>query len=122
MKIQISTSLVKMEAELDNSDTAQKIWDILPIENEVNRWGEEIYFPIPLKLEEENAKETVREGDLGFWPSGSCFCVFFGPTPISKCNEIRSASAVNVFGKVLGDVKQFSKVKDGEKIKVERVS
>jgi len=118
MKILISASSVKMEAELDASDTAQEIWEILPIESIVKRWGEEIYFPVPLKLEEENAKEIVKEGDIAFWLSGSCFCIFFGPTPISKPEEIRPASAVNVFGKVLGDVKQFSKVQDGEKIKV----
>lgn len=120
-KIKISTSSVQMQAELNNSDTAQKIWEILPIESTVNRWGEEIYFPIPLKLEEENAKEIVEKGDIAFWPSGSCFCIFFGPTPISKGKEIRPASAVNVFGKILGKVKEFAKVGDGEKIKIERM-
>ncbi len=120
-KIKISISQVQMEAELNNSNTAEKMWKILPIEKEVNRWGEEIYFSIPLRLEENNAKEIVQEGDLGFWPSGSCFCIFFGPTPISKGKEIRPASPVNIFGKMLGDAKQFSKVEDGEKIKVERV-
>lgn len=120
-KIRISASLVQMEAELNSSDTAKKIWESLPIEEKINRWGEEIYFSIPLKLEEENAKEIVREGDIGFWPSGNGFCIFFGPTPISKSGEIRPASPVNVFGKILGDAKQFSKVKDGEKIKIEKV-
>ncbi len=120
-KIRISTSKVQMEAELNDSNTAKEIWEILPIEREANRWGEEIYFSIPLKLEEENAKEIVQEGDLGFWPSGSGFCIFFGPTPISKGEEIRPASPVNVFGKVLGDAKQFSKVKDGEKIRIEKL-
>ncbi len=120
-KIRISASLVQMEAELNDSNTAKKIWEILPIEKEANRWGEEIYFSIPLKLEEENATEIVQEGDIGFWPSGSGFCIFFGPTPISKSGEIRPASPVNVFGKVLGDAKQFSKVKDGEKIRIEKV-
>ena len=120
-KIRISTSQVQMEVELNDSNTAKKIWRILPIEKEANRWGEEIYFSIPLKLKEDNAKEIVQQGDLGFWPSGSCFCIFFGPTPISKGEEIRPASSVNVFGKILGDAKQFSKVKDGEKIRIEKL-
>ena len=121
-KIRISTSQIQMDAELNDSNTAEEIWDILPLENKANRWGEEIYFPVPLKLEEENAKDIVDEGDIAFWPSGSCFCIFFGPTPISKGDEIRPASAVNVFGKILGDAKQFSKVKDGERIKIEQLS
>lgn len=120
-KIKISTSNLEMEAELNDSNTAGTIWEVLPIEREANRWGEEIYFSIPVKLEEENAKEIVEEGDLGYWPSGSGFCIFFGPTPVSKPGEIRPASPVNVFGKVLGDAKKFSQVKDGEKIKIERV-
>ena len=70
---------------------------------------------------EENAKEIVEQGDLGFWPAGNAFCIFFGPTPISKENEIRPASPVNIFGKILKDAKQFSRVQDGEKIKVEKV-
>jgi hypothetical protein len=120
-KVKIITPSIQMEAELNNSVTAEKIWEILPINAEANRWGEEIYFSIPLKLAEENAKEVVEEGDLAFWPSGSGFCIFFGPTPVSKPGEIRPASAVNFFGKVLGDAKQFSKVEDGEKIRVERI-
>lgn len=120
-KIRISTSQIQMEAELNDSNTAQKVWEILPIEKEANRWGEEIYFSIPLRLEEENAKEIVQEGDLGFWLSGNGFCIFFGPTPISKGDEIRPASPVNIFGKVLGDAKQFSQVQDGEKIRIEKV-
>ena len=120
-KIEISTSKVQMEAELNNSDTAKKIWEILPLENAVSRWGEEIYFSIPLKLKEDNAKEIVQEGDLGFWPSGDGFCIFFGPTPVSKPGEIRPASPVNIFGKVLGDAKQFSEVRDGEKIRIEKL-
>ncbi|MDD5454570.1 MAG: cyclophilin-like fold protein [Candidatus Ratteibacteria bacterium] len=119
-RIKIVAGSVLMEAELDDSNTAQEIWGILAVGGVVNRWGEEIYFPIPLKLEEENAKDIVAEGDIAFWPSGSCFCIFFGPTPISKPGEIRPASAVNVFGKVIGDAKKFSKVKDGEKIKIEK--
>ena len=120
-KIKISASSVEMEAELDDSDTAEKIWEILPIEGQANRWGEEIYFSIPLKLPEENAKETVEDGDLAFWPSGSGFCIFFGPTPISRNGEIRPASPVNVFGKVLGDAKQFSAIEEGEKIIIEKI-
>jgi hypothetical protein len=120
-KIKISTPKFQMEAILNNSNTAERIWETLPLENKVNRWGEEIYFSIPLKLEEENAKEIVEEGDLGFWLSGSGFCIFFGPTPISRVGEIRPASPVNIFGKVLGDVKQFSQVQDGGKIRIEKV-
>jgi len=119
-KIKIKTKSVKMEAELNDSKVANQIWERLPITSEVNTWGEEIYFNIPLKMKIENPKETVNCGDLGYRPQGPALCIFFGPTPISKANEIRPASAVEVVGKLLGEPSDFSKVCDGEKITLEK--
>ena len=67
-KITITVEDIKMSAELNDSKTAQKIWDALPIEGSVNTWGDEIYFSIPVNIGSENAKEVVLEGDLGYWP------------------------------------------------------
>jgi len=109
-----------IEAELNDSKTAQLIWEALPIEAKVNTWGEEIYFGIPVKTEiEEGARDVVSSGELGYWPSGHAFCIFFGPTPVSGESEIRAASAVNIIGKVLSDPKVFRKVKDGTKVTIE---
>ncbi|MEA3485440.1 MAG: cyclophilin-like family protein, partial [Candidatus Aerophobetes bacterium] len=85
-----------------------------------NTWGEEIYFSIPVKMELENAKAVVSEGDLGYWPPGTAFCIFFGLTPASQGDEIRPASPVNVFGRIIGDPKIFKKVKSGAEIIVEK--
>ena len=119
-QIIINAGSVKAKAEIDDSKTADGIWKALPIKGTANLWGDEIYFEIPVELKLENSKEIVSSGDLGYWPSGSCFCIFFGPTPMSKGNEIRPASAVNVFGKVIGDAKIFKQVKEGESIVIER--
>ena len=70
---------------------------------------------------EENAQETVKAGDLGYWPPGNGFCIFFGPTPISRGDEIRPADPVNVFGMINGNPKIFKKVEGGEKIRIERL-
>ena len=119
-RITITVNDVKMSAELNNSNTAQSIWDALPIEGSVNTWGDEIYFSIPVNTGLENAEEVVSEGDLGYWPPGSAFCIFFGLTPASQGDEIRPASAVNVFGKIIGDSKIFKKVSPGAKIIIEK--
>lgn len=71
-------------------------------------------------MEAENPKEIVKLGELGYWPPGSAFCIFFGPTPASQGEEIMPASPVNVFGYVLGDPKVFKKVKSGERIRIEK--
>ena len=120
-KIRILVSELKVEAELNESKTAQLIWEALPIEGRANLWGEEIYFAIPVKTGlEQGSREVVSEGELGYWPTGHAFCVFFGPTPVSRGDEIRAASAVNIIGKVPSDPKVFLKVKDGAKVTLER--
>lgn len=120
-KIRILVSELKIEAELNESKTAQAVWEALPIEAKANLWGEEIYFAIPVKTElEAGSREIVSAGELGYWPTGHAFCIFFGPTPASRGNEIRAASAVNIIGKVLTEPKAFLKVKDGAKVTLEK--
>ncbi len=121
-KIQILVNDLKVEAELNESKSAQMIWEALPIESTANRWGEEIYFSIPVKAaQEKGAREVVSAGELGYWPPGHAFCIFFGPTPASRGDEIRAASAVNIIGKIVGDPKIFVKVKDGAKIVLKKI-
>ena len=119
-KITIITEDLKVGASLNDSKTAQNIWDALPIEGRVNTWGDEIYFSIPVNVGSENAKAVVSEGDLGYWPPGNAFCIFFGLTPASQGDEIRPASPVNIFGKIIGDPKAFKKINSGEKIIIEK--
>jgi len=120
-KIRILVTDLKVEAELNDSKTAQLIWEALPIEAKGNLWGDEIYFSIPVKAkQEEGARDVVSAGELGYWPPGHAFCIFFGPTPASRGDEIRAASAVNVIGKVLSDPKLFRKVKDQAKVTLEK--
>lgn len=121
-KIKISAQPVVMEAELNDSQTAQKIWDVLPIEECGSTWGDEIYFSIPVSADGENPQELVEMGDLGYWPPGTAFCIFFGPTPMSVKDEIRPASAVNVIGKLIGNPKAFKQVKSGTTVKIEKMS
>jgi hypothetical protein len=122
-KIKISTNDYGITAELidKNPKTADAIWDSLPFECEVNTWGEEIYFSIPIKLELENPQDVVDVGDIGYWPTGKAFCIFFGQTPMSEPGKIKPASPVNVFAKVMGDIEVLKKIKDGDKIKVVKV-
>lgn len=122
-KIKISTKDCEITAEMieKNPKTADAIWSSLPFESEVKTWGEEIYFSIPVKLELENPQDVVDIGDVGYWPPGRAFCIFFGQTPMSEPGKIRPASPINVFAKVIGNVKVLKKVKDGDKIKVVRI-
>jgi hypothetical protein len=119
-RIRISAGSVAAEAVLNDSATARAVWDALPLAVTGETWGDEIYFRIPVKVKPEAPRETVDAGDLGYWPPGSAFCIFFGPTPASRGSEIRPASAVNVFGHVAGDVSAFKRVRSGTTVRVER--
>jgi len=120
--ISITAGKVSLRAELNEGPTAEKIWQALPIEAKANTWGDEIYFGIPVRAEEEpGAKEDVEVGQLGYWPPGNAFCIFFGPTPASSGATPRAASPVNLLGRVLGDAKELRKVRDGETVRLECV-
>ncbi len=124
MRIRITTeSTGSVDAEItdENPVTAKAILEALPLRGQANTWGEEIYFMIPVDGDVENSKVVVELGDLAFWPPGTAFCIFFGRTPASKGDEIRPASEVNVFGRIIGDPKVFKRVRGGEEVTIEAV-
>jgi hypothetical protein len=119
-RIRITAGTVSAEATLNDSRTARAIWDALPIEAKAQTWGDEIYFAIGVSEAEDSARETVELGDLGYWPPGHAFCIFFGPTPASHGDEIRPASPVNVVGSVAGDARVFKRARSGARVVLER--
>lgn len=121
MKIMITAGEVALPAELNDSPTAQQIWQALPFEGRANIWGDEIYFEIPVMASQAmNARVDLEVGELGYWPVGHAFCIFFGPTPVSIDERPRAYSPVNVLGRVSGDPTLFKKVPPGAVVRLER--
>ena len=121
-QIQISTGNLTLTATLNDLETANQLWESLPITGRVQIWGDEIYFSIPVNVEEElDSQETVRAGAVAYWPPGSALCLFWGPTPVSAPGEIRPASAVNVVGIIDNDPTLLAQVPAGSEIVVEKV-
>ena len=119
--IKIIFGEVIVEGQLHETPTAALIWDALPIEGEGHLWGEEIYFTIPVEAAlDDTAREVVERGDLGYWPPGQAFCIFFGPTPVSQPDEIRAASEVNIVGTITGDPQAFKKATAGVIVRLEK--
>lgn len=120
-RIAITAGDVSMPAELNDSPTARQVWEALPIEGTANTWGDEIYFEIPVVAEQEpDARAEVEVGELGYWPVGRAFCIFFGPTPVSTGEHPRAASPVNILGRVLGDATRFRAVRAGTRVRITR--
>ena len=119
--ITITAGDVSLPAELNDSPTARQVWDALPIAGTANTWGDEIYFEIPVQAKPEpDARAEVAVGELGYWPVGHGFRIFFGPTPASTDDRPRAYSPVNILGRVLGDATQFRVVPDGARVRIER--
>jgi len=119
--IKITCGDISLQAELNETPTAQKMWANLPIEGQANTWGDEVYFKIPVQaVQESGARAEVEVGELGYWPMGSAFCIFFGPTPVSTDQRPRAYSPVNILGRVTGDATLFRAVKSGDLVRIER--
>ena len=122
-RITITAGKTRFQAQLNDTATAMAIMEALPLEARASRWGGEIYFSIPVEARlETGAREVVQAGELGFWPPGSAFCIFFGRTPASEGEEIRAASAVNIVGRIEGKLDDLWTVPDGAKVSIREYS
>ncbi len=118
----IESGKVRLHGILNNSPTAEMIYDSMPIEGKVNLWGDEIYFSIPIVTAlEPDAREEMEVGELGYWPTGQAFCIFFGPTPASDGEKPVAASSVNVLGHLIGDIEDVRDIPYGARISITRV-
>ena len=121
-KITVTAGSVLVAATLNDSSTAEALWNALPLEASANTWGDEIYFRVAVQVDEEDgASDVVDMGALAYWPPGQALCLFFGRTPASRGDEIRAASAVNVIGSVEGDATVLKHVESGARVVVSRV-
>jgi len=121
-EIKIRIGGVELKGELYDTPTANLVYNSLPLCSKFNTWGDEIYFQIPVKAGlEEGAREEVKSGEIGYWPEGSAFCIFFGKTPISTDEQILAASKVNIIGRLVDDPSKLRELKKAKEISIEKV-
>jgi hypothetical protein len=121
-RINIQVGEIGLTARLNGTETADLIWEALPFEVNGTRWGDEIYFEIPVELATaSDARQEMVVGELAYWPQGHAFCIFFGPTPVSLGEEPRAYSDVNPFGQIEEGFEQLSSIEDGTTVTVTRL-
>ncbi|MEC9308361.1 MAG: cyclophilin-like fold protein, partial [Chloroflexota bacterium] len=98
--IRIEIEDIEITGVLNDSEAANSVLEVLPLDSSFNTWGDEIYFSIPVEINVVNGQEIVEDGDIGYWPPGHAFCIFYGETPASRNGEIRAASEVAIIGKI----------------------
>ena len=119
-QITIKAGTVRLEAVLRDSAITDAIWKSLPYEVQGSTWGDELYFTIPAQINVplENPQDVVEVGDIGYWPAGNAFCIFYGPTPMSTDEAPRPASPVTVFGRIHGDATILRDIRPGTMVSV----
>jgi len=120
-KLKMIIGPVKLEAELFDTPTADAIYAKLPFTSTASAWGDEVYFATPVHVRKEpDARDVVKAGELAFWVEGNSIAIGFGPTPVSRGQEIRLVTKTNIWGQTLEPVTQLHQVKDGDPVKIEK--
>lgn len=120
-RILLRTRYDRWEIELNDTLAAFKLYEALPLEREINVWGGEIYFPVPVDCELENGRKVLEVGEVAYWPEGNAFCIFFDRTPVSTTSKPEAYSPVTPLGRVLGDVSGMADLADRTRVTLERV-
>jgi len=111
----------KWEIELNDTLAAYNLYEAMPIEREINVWGGEIYFPVPVNCELENGRKIMEESEVGFWPEGNALCLFFGRTPVSSTPKPEAITPVTPVGRVIGNVEALADLPDRTRVTLERL-
>lgn len=118
--IRITVNDIELAAELNDSETAQAVYEVLPLEASASRWGEEFYFSIPVDhAAAADARAEMAVGELAYWPPGNAFCIFFGPTPASQQVEPRAANPANPLGRITDAVAPLTAIRGNANVRIE---
>ena len=78
-KCKICIKNYEIIVDLNDTETAEKIWDSLPINSKINVWGEEIYFYVSFSADLANdAKDVINLGEIVYWFAGKAIAIGFG--------------------------------------------
>ncbi|MFA6216389.1 MAG: cyclophilin-like fold protein [Candidatus Omnitrophota bacterium] len=121
MQASFQTKNLNFLIEFNNSVTAQAVIKVLPLQVNVSRWGDEIYFPVGIEAPVYDATVNVSIGDVAYWPEGKSVSVFFGRTIVGEIDQPIPVSPVVIIGKTLTLPFEFRDIQEGQLIKLEVV-
>ena len=117
-EIRVQTPTGTFLGWLNDGPIARRLLQQLPMTSTVNRWGDEIYFDVPVKMANTQPTRDVAVGDLAYWPEGPCLCIFFGRTPASRSSEPRPASDVTIIGHTDETAEHLREIRAGTTITI----
>jgi hypothetical protein len=96
----------------------EKLLENSSFEAKAERWGDEVYFELPVKLELKGERTLMEVGEVAYWPDGNCLCIFFGPTPMSRDEQPVAYSKVKPLGRVIEGLSRLKDVSNEELVRV----
>ncbi|HYZ94029.1 MAG TPA: cyclophilin-like fold protein [Actinomycetota bacterium] len=123
-RLRIRAGDVELLARLRDTPTADMLWMQLPVAGRAARWGDEFYFTVPSMMaeREDDARDVMEVGEIGYWVEGQAIAIFFGPTPASRGNEPRAVVPVNVVGAIERNADALARLPDGIVFNLEAAS
>jgi len=112
------SSGVRVICELVDEPELEKLLENSSFEAKAERWGDEVYFELPVKLELKGERTLMEVGEVAYWPDGNCLCIFFGPTPMSRDEQPVAYSKVKPLGRVIEGLSCLKDVSNEELVRV----
>jgi len=112
------SSGVRVICELVDEPELEKLLENSSFEARAERWGDEVYFELPVKLGLKGERTLMEVGEVAYWPDGNCLCIFFGPTPMSRDEQPVAYSKVKPLGRVIEGLSRLKDVSNEELVRV----
>ena len=112
------SSGVRVICELVDEPELEKLLENSSFEAKAERWGDEVYFELPVKLELKGERTLMEVGEVAYWPDGNCLCIFFGPTPMSRDEQPVAYSKVKPLGRVIEGLSRLKDISNEELVRV----
>ena len=112
------SSGVRVICELVDEPELEKLLENSSFEAKAERWGDEVYFELPVKLGLKGERTLMEVGEVAYWPDGNCLCIFFGPTPMSRNEQPVAYSKVKPLGRVIEGLNRLKDVSNEELVRV----
>jgi hypothetical protein len=104
---------------LDPGATAERVAAALPAAATAHRWGDEVYFHLPVSVRlDADATDVVAPGTVCYWVEGASIAIPFGPTPASLADECRLVTRVNSIGRLEGDPRLLVTLAEGDRLEL----
>lgn len=114
-RMRVRAGDVELHAQLRDTPTTEELWMLLPVEGRAAKWGDEFYFRVESMMaeQEDDARDEMAVGEIGYWVQGQAIAIFFGPTPASRGDEPRAVVPVNVVGAIERNADALRRLADG---------